>query len=924
MNTGFAWVRGIRFGLAIIGGVMVKRGFLAALLLLLVVAQGFAASYVVPTDRFEIERSHAIVVGHVLSSHVEKSPQFGIETVTDVIVEEAIKGDAGFVIQIHELGGAIGDEARLIPGMPRFTDGDRMLLFLHQRGNGEYAVNDLALGAFRFTEGIDGENLLIRDESELKGRNIDGTEHKEMHRSAAKFLDYIRSIVRSEPAEADYFVSAHPFTGATGTAGMTADSKRLIADAGFTATSYTLNIDGSGENGPGARWNAFPGAVSFTQGNTESGAPGSPAGSTAISNAFSAWNGGGGNVHYVLTAGVSGNLKGILDPKDGINNIVFDKDLSGAGAGPYSCSSGGVLGIGGISSASGGGLSNMFHGETFFTTSEVDVSMNQGIANCGALLNSVDWSSAVTHEVGHTLGFRHADGNRTTSFGGTCSGDPNLDCATSAVMTAFVTHFTSFGLRAWDSNAVTALYGTGVVCTPPSISVQPAGSTISSGGTASLSVTATGTAALSYLWYIGSTGNISQPVPGGTTASIMVSPTSTTSYWVRVTGQCAPPADSNTATVTVTGGCTPPQISVQPTGSTISSGGTASLSVTATGTASLSYQWYIGNPSNTAQPVPGGTTASIMVSPSSTTTYWVRVTGQCAPPADSIGATVTVQVTQMCTSPTITLQPQDQSVISGNSANLNMGYIGTTGMVNWYKGTPTDTSNLVGTGQALQTQPLTTTSTFWARVTNNCGTADTRGAVVTVTQTCSAPSISGINANPATVMSGALTTLSVTATGTSLSYQWYKGQSGNTSTPISGGTNPSITDSPTVTTSYWVRVSSGCGAQAANSSTLTVTVGACPSPTITTPPQNQLVVSGTPATLTVAANSNGGGTLHYAWFQGQKNDTSNNLGIDSASITVGRSTTTSFWVRVNNDCGSVSSDTVTVTEVKLRRRPVGR
>src|SRR5260221_8614344 len=82
--------------------VMVKRGYLSALLLLLVAVHGFAASYVVPTDRFEIERSHVIVVGHVLSSHVEKSPDFGIETITDFVVEDAIKGDPGLLVQIHE------------------------------------------------------------------------------------------------------------------------------------------------------------------------------------------------------------------------------------------------------------------------------------------------------------------------------------------------------------------------------------------------------------------------------------------------------------------------------------------------------------------------------------------------------------------------------------------------------------------------------------------------------------------------------------------------------------------------------------------------------------------------------------------------------------------------------------------------------
>src|SRR5258708_6065768 len=140
---------------------MLKRVRLSALLLVLVAARGFAASYVVPADRFEIDRSHAIVVGHVLGSHVEKSPDFGIETVTDIIVEDVLKGAPGVVIQIHEPGGVLGDEARLIPGVPMFTDGERMLLLLYQRANGDYLVNDLALGSFRVLKDVDGQDLLI-------------------------------------------------------------------------------------------------------------------------------------------------------------------------------------------------------------------------------------------------------------------------------------------------------------------------------------------------------------------------------------------------------------------------------------------------------------------------------------------------------------------------------------------------------------------------------------------------------------------------------------------------------------------------------------------------------------------------------------------------------------------------------------------
>jgi hypothetical protein len=109
------------------------------------------------------------------------------------------------------------------------------------------------------------------------------------------------------------------------------------------------------------------------------------------------------------------------------------------------------------------------------------------------------------------------------------------------------------------SNADLGLGGLGIFqrqitvsapCTGASITVPPQSQSISSGQTASLSVTATGTAPLSYQWYLGVSGDTSTPV--GTNVSNLTTPplTSTTSFWVSVSNACGH-ADSATATVTV-------------------------------------------------------------------------------------------------------------------------------------------------------------------------------------------------------------------------------------------------------------------------------------------------------------------------------------------------------------------------------------
>ena len=87
-----------------------------------------------------------------------------------------------------------------------------------------------------------------------------------------------------------------------------------------------------------------------------------------------------------------------------------------------------------------------------------------------------------------------------------------------------------------------------------------------------------------------------------------------------------------------------------------------------------------------------------------------------------------------------------------------------------------------------------------------------------------------------TINSGETATLTVVAAGTApLSYQWYRGSSGDTSNPV--GTNVASFTTPalTATTSYWVRVSNSVGQ--ANSSTATVTIDDTPTPTATIDPQ---------------------------------------------------------------------------------------
>jgi hypothetical protein len=78
-----------------------------------------------------------------------------------------------------------------------------------------------------------------------------------------------------------------------------------------------------------------------------------------------------------------------------------------------------------------------------------------------------------------------------------------------------------------------------------------------------------------------------------------------------------------------------------------------------------------------------------------------------------------------------------------------------------------------------------------------------------------------------TIPRGQIATLSVVASGGGLSYQWYIGATGTTTSPIAGATASSYTTPAlTSTTSYWVLVSNSVGA--ADSKTATVRVAIAP------------------------------------------------------------------------------------------------
>lgn len=342
---------------------------------------------------------------------------------------------------------------------------------------------------------------------------------------------------------------------------------------------------------------------------------------------------------------------------------------------------------------------------------------------------------------------------------------------------------------------------------PARITTDPSSVTINSGQTTTLTVVAAGATPLTYKWYRGNSGSTATPVGSNSASFTTPTLTANTSYWVRVSNADNPSgADSSTATVTVR---QPAAITAHPQSVTINSGETATMSVTATGTAPLTYQWYQGSSGNTASPV--GTNSSTFTSPALTaaTSYWVKVTNT-ANPTGANSNTATVSLTQPAA---ITTHPQPKSIDYNTTATLNVTASGTSPLTyQWYQGASGDTAIPVGTNSATFTSPALTTSTsYWVKVTNAANPAGAASDAATVTVGSFVPiSIVTQPAASVFIQRGNKATLNVTATGSvPRTYQWYQGPVGDTTTPVGTNSATFITPILAAETSYWVRVGNG-------------------------------------------------------------------------------------------------------------------
>jgi large repetitive protein len=158
--------------------------------------------------------------------------------------------------------------------------------------------------------------------------------------------------------------------------------------------------------------------------------------------------------------------------------------------------------------------------------------------------------------------------------------------------------------------------------------------TICAGSSATISAALTGVAPFNVTWSDGVTQTVST-----TTATRSVSPSATTTYTVTAVSDanCSGTA-SGSATITVN---TLPSFA-QPGNQTLPRNNNGvNLSVTPSGTAPFTYQWYKGSYPSTANPVATTQTYNTGKLAKGTHTFWVRVTNTCG---STSSTTITITV----------------------------------------------------------------------------------------------------------------------------------------------------------------------------------------------------------------------------------------------------------------------------------------
>jgi beta-lactamase superfamily II metal-dependent hydrolase len=253
----------------------------------------------------------------------------------------------------------------------------------------------------------------------------------------------------------------------------------------------------------------------------------------------------------------------------------------------------------------------------------------------------------------------------------------------------------------------------------PSITSQPASQTVNPGANATFSVTATGTAPLGYQWRFNGVD-----IADANSASLTITnaQSSDAGNYSVIVENAAGDVTSANAVLTVR---VPPSITTQPASQTVTAGGNVTFSVSASGTAPLSYQWRFAGVN-----IAGATAASYTrtgVQSNDAGNYSV-VVANAAGSVTSANAVLTVTAAP----PSISTQPASQTVVQGSAATFSVVASGTGTLTYQWRFNGANISGATTSSYTRSNAQTTHQGNYSVVVANSAGSVTSANASLTV------------------------------------------------------------------------------------------------------------------------------------------------------------------------------------------------
>ncbi len=361
-----------------------------ATLVVFAAAPSWGSTFVLMSDAQLAAASNGAWLATVHSVESGMTREGRVYTYTTLLADRKLSGPSSMPdeLVLRELGGRVGDTAMVVYGTPRFSMGERVVVFLEQVGDGTFRTYQHVMGKFRVeTDVSTGQPIAVRDWGDNPDR--------------VQLADPVTGELSVATADSrplvELLATIRDATFATGVAPL---RRPIVARPPELDRMTTENAPAPAFTYLGfrSRTEVFPDTLDYFVDTTP------PAGISghlpALQNAMWSWEHSTNNIS--LAAGNSVDIQ--LGYGGCGGNRIVNEDPAGEISPPASCA--GMLAVGGYCAQ---GWHTGPRGEAYRTIVSSKVVFADGWGGC-ALWNVDNYTEIGAHELGHGIGFGHSAG----------------------------------------------------------------------------------------------------------------------------------------------------------------------------------------------------------------------------------------------------------------------------------------------------------------------------------------------------------------------------------------------------------------------------------------------------------------------------------------------------------------------------------